>query len=203
MVGVLAAGVHGGEERRGRQLFLVPGDDQLPAAVDAVDGVAGQHLGRLVEDHGVEGEARWEVLGHRQRAHQEVGLEQVRDRAGAVEQVTDRHVFALFLGFPLDDGCGADQRVGAAGGAGPDDGRGGCGDQFPVQPLEVGDQGVPLAGGGRGQPVAVLSDGVIGPGFQDRAFDDSGHLVDGQAVLGAEGGYAGQPVRPRWSSACS
>ena len=90
----------GREEDRRRELEVVAGHHGALAAEDGGDGVRGQDLAGLVEDHEVEvGPVRGEDLAHEERAHRPAGLHGGQDVRGGREQVPDRQVADLPLGL--------------------------------------------------------------------------------------------------------
>ncbi len=76
-----------GEQVGRRQLLLVPGQDERGTAVDAVDGVAGEDLARLVEDDHVEaqvGGRNWLTASGDIMKHGLIAWVTLRDRSSSV-----------------------------------------------------------------------------------------------------------------------
>src|SRR5690606_16934464 len=92
------------EEGGRRELAAVSDDDHLRAARDGPDRILGRDLARLVEDHDVElDRARIEELSHRERAHEEAGLETKERVRDLLEELADRLVPALAANLSLED----------------------------------------------------------------------------------------------------
>ncbi len=104
--------VSGGEEARRRQLLRIADDHQLRAAHDRADGVLGRQLRRLVEHHEVERRRRTRrELRHRQRAHEEDGLDRAHGGVGALQRLADRPMVALLGHLAAQHGHGGLHQV--------------------------------------------------------------------------------------------
>ena len=99
VVGSAAFRVAGLAEKAGRrQLFGVAHHDQLPAPGNGADGVPDRNLRGFVKHHQVKRRiAGVQVLRHRQRRHQQTGLEPGQQGWHAMHQLAHRHLPALLL----------------------------------------------------------------------------------------------------------
>ena len=83
-------------------------DHELPATRDRAEGVLGTHLARLVNDEEIKLQGhRLQILGHRERAHEEDGLDALHRFAGPQHQLPHRHVVALLPELIGQDAHGA------------------------------------------------------------------------------------------------
>src|SRR5262245_10665161 len=79
------------KEGRRRQLLVVPGHNQLPAAIDRHDGVLRTDLRRLVENDEVEVNLlRMQKLAYRERTHEQARLELQEEARDLLEQPPQR-----------------------------------------------------------------------------------------------------------------
>ena len=88
------------EERRRRELLLVPRDDELATPIDRADGVVGSDLRGFVEDHDIEPDFPGvQVSADGQGTHHQARLQPEEDGRNPREELPEGEVTLLLVDF--------------------------------------------------------------------------------------------------------